>query len=92
LADRGSLRLRTVASRTWRKIGGYARPASGATDRVSAVIEVREPGYVPDAANRRAAISPTLFTADVERDRLPDLERDPLVQSVEVGRPLHPSD
>jgi hypothetical protein len=95
LADREKLfRLRNVASGAWRKIGGDTRGGSGAgaADTVSAVVEVREPGYVPQAAHRRTAISPTLFTADVERGRLPDLENDPLVLSVELGRPLHRSD
>ena len=99
MADRaGRLRLRTVASGAWRKIAGDTRsPARGddgraADDTVSAVVEVREPGYVPSVARRRAAISPTIFTADVERRLLGDLEDDPLVVSVELSRPLHRSD
>jgi hypothetical protein len=95
LADRENpLRLSNIPSGPWRKIGGDTRRGAGegADETVSAVVEVREPGYVPNAARRRSAISATLFTAEVERRRLPDLERDPLVVSVELGRPLHRSE
>jgi hypothetical protein len=82
--------LRHVPSGPWRKISGSASQASaGHDDTLAVIVKVRQPGYVPRAARRRAAISDTLFTAELERRLLPELERDPLVVSVELGRPLH---
>jgi hypothetical protein len=50
---------------------------------LAAVVEVVEPGYVPAAVERRAAISERLFTANVRKRDLPRLARDPRVTAIE---------
>ena len=80
--------LKRVAASPWTKIGGDVR-GGREDDTLAAIVKVREPGYVPSAAHRRTAISDTLFTADVRRGRLSELEHDPLVVSVELSRRLH---
>jgi hypothetical protein len=60
----------------------------GDDETLTAIIEVNEPGYVPGAADRRAPISEKLFTANVQRRRLGDLQRDPRVVSIELSERL----
>ena len=60
----------------------------GDDELLGAVVEVSERGYLPEHAERRAQLTDTLFTADVECGRLPDLERDPRVVSIELNRRL----
>ena len=55
---------------------------------LSAIVKVNEPGYVPEAADNRARISDTLFTANVRRAGLEALEEDPRVESVELNERL----
>ena len=77
---------------------GGARKVSGpladnlrdvpANETLSAIVKVSEAGYVPDAADQRARISDTLFTANVRRDLLGALEDDPRVVSVQLSERL----
>jgi hypothetical protein len=77
---------------------GGARKVSGpladsladvpANETLSAIVKVSEAGYVPEAADQRARISDTLFTANFRRDLLDALEDDPLVVSVELSERL----
>jgi hypothetical protein len=73
------------------KIGGPLAaqlPEVGDDEALTGVVKVTEPGYVPEGVARRATISPTLFTADLSRRRLEELEHDPRVVSVELSRRL----
>lgn len=75
-----------------RKVAGSAGALTGRGDEtLTAVVEVSEPGYVPSATHRRAALSDTMFTAELQRRALPELESDPRVVSVDLGRPLGPA-
>lgn len=55
---------------------------------LSAIVKVNEAGYVPEAADERARVSETLFTANVRRAALDKLEDDPRVVSVELSKRL----
>jgi|SRR5215218_2395270 len=70
--------------------GSLARQLADVADDelLAAVVEVSEPGYVPNAAEQRAKITDTLFTANLRRAQLSELERDSRVVSVELNRRL----
>lgn len=73
------------------KIGGSPAADPTETDddqEVAAIVKVAEPGYVPEGVTRRAAISETIFTADLSQRQLAGLERDPRVISVELSKRL----
>jgi hypothetical protein len=74
--------------------GALAANLSKMSDReqLAAIVKVAEPGYVPEGVRRRAAISPTLFTATLTRRQLAALESDHGVVSVELSRRLRPTD
>jgi hypothetical protein len=57
-------------------------------DLIAAIVEVTKPGYTPAAAERRADLSGTLFTANVRRGRLRELTHDPHVASIELSQRL----
>ena len=86
-----------------KKITGRLSPAgpapSGALEGVaagergaprSAIVKVREPGYVPPGVTPRARLSPLLFTATLSAETLAQLERDPRVESIAPAEPLPP--
>ena len=54
---------------------------------VTAIVRVREAGYVPEQVQVRTQIAPTLFTAELAAKSLDALETDPKVQSVALSRP-----
>jgi hypothetical protein len=60
----------------------------GNDEILTAIVKVATPGYVPESVRLRAAISQTIFTADLSRRRLAELEHDPQVVSVELSMPL----
>jgi hypothetical protein len=62
--------------------------ARGLAGSVSATVRVGVAGYVPPGVTLRARIDPLLFTADVPVARLPDLEADAAVVSVQPALPL----
>jgi hypothetical protein len=60
----------------------------GNDETLAAIVKVATPGYVPESVRLRAAISQTIFTANLSRRRLAELEHDPQVVSVELSMPL----
>lgn len=68
---------------------GEARLARLPDDQpLTATIRVASPRYLPAGLHLRARISDTLFTADLIKEQLADLERDPHVLAVELAEPL----
>lgn len=61
--------------------------AAASGERITAIIQVKEPNYVPEQVRVRARIDPLLFTADLTIDLLGELEADRKVQSVALSRP-----
>ena len=55
---------------------------------LSAIVKVKEAGYVPKAATERSRASDTLFTANVRRADLDALAKDARVESVELSERL----
>jgi hypothetical protein len=55
-------------------------------DAVTMIVEVFEPGYVPERVMVRARISDHLFTGITEARNLTDLEHDPKIKSAMVGK------
>lgn len=55
---------------------------------VLAIVQVREPGYVPPGIHVRSRIDDKLFTAEFPAGRLIDLRADERVASVELSRRL----
>lgn len=53
---------------------------------VELIVDVHEPGYVPDTITIRARITKLLFTGTIEARNLPSLEQDPKVKSAAVGK------
>jgi hypothetical protein len=64
----------------------------GEDERLTAIVKVAEPGYVPQGVRQRAAIGPTIFTAILTRRELAALDRDPQVVSIELSTRLRPTD
>lgn len=60
---------------------------AASSERITAIIQVKEPNYVPERVRVRARIDPLLFTADLPTDLLGELEADHRVQSVALSRP-----
>jgi hypothetical protein len=58
------------------------------TGTVQVIVKVRKAGYVPPEATLRARIDEHMFTADVQADELPRLERNPHVVSVAANKRL----
>lgn len=53
------------------------------SDFLVATVKVSKEGYVPSGVEIRARISPSLFTAKIPWDVLPQLEQDPTVLAIE---------
>jgi hypothetical protein len=66
--------------------------SAGATDRVAVTFKVSEEGYVPAGVTVRAQISPTIFTAEVTREEIDRLERDPKVISIGTAKEIRPAE
>lgn len=60
----------------------------GPTGTVQVIVKVRKADYVPPAVTLRARIDEYLFTADVQADELPLVERDPQVVSLAANKKL----
>jgi hypothetical protein len=89
--DRGAFEVEPIDRGGARKVSGPLADELGdvpANETLSAIVKVSEAGYVPEAADQRARISDTLFTANVRRDLLGALEDDPRVVSVELSERL----
>ena len=56
---------------------------------VEVVVKVREPDYVPTNVRVRAKIDARMFTGEIAASELENLERDPQVVSVAMGKKLH---
>jgi hypothetical protein len=77
------------------KISGPLAADPAETDdrqEVAAIVKVAEAGYIPAGVRRRAAISETIFTANLSQRQLAALERDPGVISVELSKRLGQTD
>lgn len=59
-------------------------------EEVEVAINTSRPNYVPDKVRVCARVDDTLFTTRTTGRVLAELERDPLVVSVEGGRALRP--
>jgi len=83
------IRLITEAS-PYRKVHGNIASEGklGHRETVEAIVKVNEPGYVPDAVRVRARIDPFMITGEARTEDLMELELDPKVESVSVGRRL----
>lgn len=53
---------------------------------VELIVDVYEPGYVPDTITIRDRVTDLLFTGTIEARNLPSLEQDPKVKSAAVGK------
>ncbi len=87
----GAFELERAGSGPQSKLGGSLLDwlaGVGGDTTLEAIIKVDEPGYVPLVADRRATISDTLFTANVQRGQLGELESDPRVVSIELNERL----
>lgn len=78
---------------SWPRPLGGTRLASSLGDLdpdevLSAIVKVKEAGYVPKAAAERSRASDTLFTANVRRADLDALAKDARVESVELSERL----
>lgn len=58
------------------------------SDDVEVAVNVTTPRYVPQGVTLRARVSDQLFTAVTKAYNLTNLEHDPRVRSVQVGRTL----
>lgn len=58
------------------------------SDDVEVAVNVTTPRYVPQGVILRARVSDQLFTAVTKAHNLSNLEHDPRVSSVQVGRTL----
>ena len=65
-----------------------ASPSREAEAPVELIVKVRKPNYVPLGLTVRARIDPHLFTAEALASMLPQLELDPAVVSVALGKRL----
>jgi hypothetical protein len=61
------------------------------SDDVEIAVDVRKPSYVPTGVTVRARVTDLLFTGITKAWNLTNLEHDPEVKSVQVGRALHNS-
>ncbi|GEM_PF-3336230 len=87
----GAFELERAGTEPQSKVGGSlvdGLAGVGGDATLDAIIKVDEAGYVPPVAERRATISDTLFTANVKRGQLGELERDPRVVSIELNERL----
>jgi len=57
-------------------------------ERLELIIKVRKPHYVPPGIAIRARIDPHLFTGEAPASALANLEQDPEVVSVALGKHL----
>ncbi len=53
---------------------------------VGLIVDVYEPGYVPDTITIQARITDLIFTGTIEARNLPSLEQDLKVKSAAVGK------
>jgi hypothetical protein len=67
---------------------GAAAELPAETATVTAIVKVREPGYVPCGFRVRARIDETLFTAECEGAALRAVEGDERVESVALRQRL----
>lgn len=58
---------------------------------VKVVVKVHTPGHVPPAARLSARIDATMFTAEVDADKLAEVADDPQVAAISVGSPILPA-
>ena len=65
------------------------RPDDGG-DRVTAIIQVAEAGYVPAGVKVRARLGPQMFTAEVAAGDLEHLQNDAQVVSIGTAKRIHP--
>lgn len=70
------------------KLQGLSR---GQTGTLAVIVKVQTPGHVPQAAQLRARIDDTLFTADVEAARLAEVEADPDVLAISPATRILPA-
>ena len=80
----------TIRPPRYRKVqGGSALEATvDQTEIVEAIVKVREPDYVPPGLTVHARIDPHMLTGELRTDVLDDLEADPKVEAVSIGRRL----
>ncbi|MDX1372296.1 MAG: hypothetical protein R3321_07485 [Nitrososphaeraceae archaeon] len=70
----------------FKKIKG-ANKVSTLTDKlVESIIKVDKENYVPNGTTVRNRISPVLFTGLIQVDKFAELDKDPLVLSILIGR------
>lgn len=55
---------------------------------IAIVIKVKQADYVPKQVQEIARVSPVLFTGRMKKSTLSNLEKDPLVISVEISETL----
>ncbi|MGD9892762.1 MAG: hypothetical protein AB7R89_26495 [Dehalococcoidia bacterium] len=65
--------------------------SAGSSDRVAVVMRVSEESYVPAGVAVRARISPTIFTAELTREEIDRLQRDPKLVSIGTARDVRPA-
>jgi len=71
-------------------------PATGSLDVLSGdevcgvIVKVQKEGYVPPGITPVSQISPNIFTARLNPSEIKLLDSDPLIESVELSRPLGP--
>jgi hypothetical protein len=89
--DMGALEVEPAGSAASGKVSGPLASSLGELDPnelLSAIVKVKEPGYVPAAADERSRASDRLFTANVRRSDLDALAEDARVESVELSERL----
>lgn len=55
---------------------------------VTAIVKVRQANYHPSALDVRSQIDGWLFTAQFQARKLPELESDPLVETISLSKSL----
>jgi hypothetical protein len=83
----GPLNVERLSDEGAGKVRGSGAEGS-ADETVLATVKVTEPGYVPSSAEHREWIGDTIFTANLQRRQLAELEADPRVVAVELGQRL----
>lgn len=89
--DMGALEVEPAGAGPGGKVSGPLASSLGDLDPdelLSAIVKVKEAGYVPKAADERARASDMLFTANVRRSDLDALAKDDRVESVELSERL----
>jgi hypothetical protein len=66
------------------RLSGEALRKLDREEPVVATVRVSQEGYVPSGVEVRTWISPSIFTANIPRKVLEQLEKDPAVISIEV--------